>query len=235
MRLQKGEKAKFERKDGGSNETTQQTLSADEIIGDILTQNMGFIPIAISPWGTCGSIFNRFLYGEGASSQPKINKNKPNAQKAARLSLSDTMPKGILPRAGKLWQEHHPNEFFGFSYMSPNPKIWAEQQIGLTIASALSNHILVAYNKVKILPVRECNCAEKYFDESVSHIETDLSSPFPVPPSPAHGQSKGCISCCPAPKRKSKGRSASKRKLKGGQTKPTPILQPPVETCTINR
>eukprot|EP00957_Ditylum_brightwellii_P124640 9499321-Ditylum_brightwellii.AAC.1 len=58
--------------------------------------------------------------------------------------------------------------------MAPDPKIWAEQQIGLVIASALSNHILTAYHDVKVTPITECNCRDKFDDVSASHLTVDL-------------------------------------------------------------
>ena len=51
-------------------------------------------------------------------------------------------------------------QFYGYSYMAPDPKTWAEQQIGFTIVTVLSNHILTAYHQVKVTPISECNCQE---------------------------------------------------------------------------
>ncbi len=60
--------------------------------------------------------------------------------------------------------------------MAPDPKTWAGQQIGFTIATALSNHILTAYHQVKVNPVTECNCKEKFDDVNESHVNLDLRS-----------------------------------------------------------
>ena len=55
--------------------------------------------------------------------------------------------------------------------MASDPKNWAEQQIGLTIASALSNHILAAYHDVKVTPFfTERNCKDKFDDVIESHL-----------------------------------------------------------------
>ena len=43
------------------------SLTGDEIIGDILKQNMGFIPIAISPHGRTSGLYNRHMYGTPVS------------------------------------------------------------------------------------------------------------------------------------------------------------------------
>jgi hypothetical protein len=46
-RLRDGEKMKFARRPGGTNPITNKTLSADEVIGEILDTNNVFIPIAV--------------------------------------------------------------------------------------------------------------------------------------------------------------------------------------------
>ena len=64
MRLREGERKKFVRRTGGTNEThhvTTKTLSADEVlIGVINDANYSFIPIAIGPHREMGSFFRHF-------------------------------------------------------------------------------------------------------------------------------------------------------------------------------
>jgi hypothetical protein len=52
---------KFARRTGGTNPITNKTLSADEVIGEILDTNSVFIPIAVGPFGEFGSLFRRFI------------------------------------------------------------------------------------------------------------------------------------------------------------------------------
>jgi hypothetical protein len=61
--LRKGESDKFARRTGGTNEVSKRTLSADQVIGEILDANCSFIPIAIDPFGEVGDVFMRFWDG----------------------------------------------------------------------------------------------------------------------------------------------------------------------------
>ena len=42
---------KFARRSGGTNDITNKTLTADEVVGAILDGNNSFIPIAVGPFG----------------------------------------------------------------------------------------------------------------------------------------------------------------------------------------
>ena len=48
-------------KEEATNALTKQTLSADEIIGEIMNSNNTFIPLAVGPHGEFGSLFRQFL------------------------------------------------------------------------------------------------------------------------------------------------------------------------------
>jgi hypothetical protein len=52
---------KFARRTGGTNPITNKTLSADEVIGEILYMNNVFIPIAVGPFGEFGSLIRQFI------------------------------------------------------------------------------------------------------------------------------------------------------------------------------
>jgi hypothetical protein len=52
---------KFARQIGSTNPITNKTLSADEVIGEILDRNNVFIPIAAGPFGEFGNLFRRFI------------------------------------------------------------------------------------------------------------------------------------------------------------------------------
>jgi hypothetical protein len=99
LRLRKGEKMKFSRTRGGTNPITKQTLSADEVIGEILDNNYSFIPVAIDPFGETGSLFNRFWNGSSTPPLPSFTKDRPNAKRAAESAIDLKTPWDILGRA----------------------------------------------------------------------------------------------------------------------------------------
>jgi hypothetical protein len=73
---------KFARRTGGTNPLTKRTLSADEVIGEILDCNNVFIPIAVGPFGELGSIFRRFIE----------RNERPNATRAAQRAMLHRTP-----------------------------------------------------------------------------------------------------------------------------------------------
>src|SRR5210317_750893 len=150
--LCKGEKSKFQRRgyktDRGGE--TMMTRTGDQIIGEILEQNMALLPIAISPHGHLGSLFERFLYGSDAMPLPDFKSNRPNAKTAAKLATSSRhVPRGVLKRANDIWKAEHPDTFYGNSYKAMNPWTYFDQELGLVISTAISSHLLRAHNKNK--------------------------------------------------------------------------------------
>ena len=107
-----------------------------------------------------------------------------------------------------MWKEEADEQFYGYSYMAPDPKTWAEQQIGLTIATALSNHILTAYHQVKVTPVTECNCQDKFIHINESHVHLDLHSQ-PLLAAQACFVDADCT--CHVPRRKTKNRQTKSK------------------------
>eukprot|EP00957_Ditylum_brightwellii_P167677 12764672-Ditylum_brightwellii.AAC.1 len=73
---------------------------------------MALIPIVISPWGACGGLFNRFLYGKGALPLPQYSPLKPNGLRAARIAMGKSIPTAILPMAAKLWNKEADSQFY---------------------------------------------------------------------------------------------------------------------------
>ena len=140
-----GEKKKFERPRGGTNNVTGVTLTGDEAIGQIIDQNQALIPIAIGPFGEIGDLFKRFLYGTAPKSLPIISNSKPNAQRALDLAISNKIPSNVLGRAKDVWSHREHLEFFDGSYLASNPQTWAEQQLGLACVTQLGQHILRSY------------------------------------------------------------------------------------------
>ena len=149
LRLRVGERKKFERNRGGTNILTKRTLTPDEVIGEILDSNYSFIPIAIGPHCEIGSLFNRFLYGGHTLPLPNFNKNRPNAERAAQRCISTATPWGILDKADKQWKHLHGDKLFGANYLTPLPSSWADQQLGLTFITHISNHIFSSYKHIK--------------------------------------------------------------------------------------
>eukprot|EP00956_Cyclotella_meneghiniana_P025323 scaffold52646_cov44-Cyclotella_meneghiniana.AAC.2 len=92
LRLRVGKRKKFERSRGGTNILTKRTLTPDEVIGEIFDSNYSFVPIAIGPHGEIGSLFNRFLHGGNTLPLPNFNKDRPNAERAAKRSISTSTP-----------------------------------------------------------------------------------------------------------------------------------------------
>ena len=141
LRLRVGERKKFERNRGGTNVLTKHTLTPDEVIGEILDANYSFLPIAVGPHGEIGSLFNRFLHGGNTLPLPNFNKDRPNAERAAKRCISTSTPWGILDKADKQWKRAHGDRLFGANYLTPLPSSWADQQLGLTFITHISNHI----------------------------------------------------------------------------------------------
>src|SRR6056300_1135442 len=113
LRLQVGEKSKFERANPGTNKRTNVSLTGDQIIGDLYNQNFVLIPIAVSPYGKFGSIFERFLYGTEPLPLPKFSAKRTFNSLMANRAISGGVPAGVLERANHIWRNTRPGVFFG--------------------------------------------------------------------------------------------------------------------------
>ena len=149
LRLRYGEKMKFARSRGSTNPITKQTIPADNIIGELMTSNNVFLPIAVGPHGELGSIFRRFLQGDDALALPTFQDDRPNAKLAAERAISSRTPFDVLGKANKSWFKTNGHSFFGGTYLSSTPELWANQQLGLTIQTHLATHIKCSLNKIK--------------------------------------------------------------------------------------
>jgi hypothetical protein len=141
LRWRDGEKQKFARQNGGTNNLTRLTLTADGVIGKIIDSNNSFIPIAVGPNGEFGSLFRRFLHGSNLLPLPTFRDDRPNASRAAELAISNKTPFNILGKADKNWKREHGDKLFGGSFLAPTPSVWANQRFGLICQTNLSNHI----------------------------------------------------------------------------------------------
>eukprot|EP00956_Cyclotella_meneghiniana_P035863 scaffold118784_cov60-Cyclotella_meneghiniana.AAC.4 len=153
LRLREGERKKFARTTGGTNNVTSKTLSADEVIGEINDANYSFIPIAIGPHGEVGSVFKRFWDGSDPLPLPSFSKDQPEAKRAAERSISiHITPWNILGKADARWKSERGSALFDGSYLSALPSTRAKQQLGLICCSQLANHINTSFNHLTYNP-----------------------------------------------------------------------------------
>jgi hypothetical protein len=139
---------KFARRTGGTNPLTNQTLSADEVIGEILDSNNAFIPIAVGPFGEFGSLFLRFIERSRTLPLPTFSADRPNATRAAERAITNRTPYDVFGKADKIWHETRGSKLFEGSYLSQYPSIWADQRLGLATCTHLANHINTSLTKI---------------------------------------------------------------------------------------
>jgi hypothetical protein len=149
LRLRKGESDKFARRTGGTNEVSKRTLSADQVIGEIMEASYSFIPVAIGPFGEIGDIFMRFWDGSANPTPFSFPRERPYAAEAAKRAVSIDTPWNLLGKADDRWREEKGSKPFDGSYLSPLPSIWANQQLGLVCCSQLANHINASFNHLR--------------------------------------------------------------------------------------
>lgn len=154
LRLRDGEKKKFARRTGGTNDITNRTLTADEVIGEILSGNNVFIPVAIGPFGELGSLFRRFIENCTTLPLPNFSASRPHAHRAAKLAIHCRTPSGVFDKADRMWK-HNNNLLFDGSYLSNTPGNWANQKLGLALVTHLSNHINTSMTKVKMCGISQ--------------------------------------------------------------------------------
>jgi hypothetical protein len=139
---------KFARRTGGTNPITNKTLSADQVIGEILDTNNAFIPIAVGPFGEFGSLFRRFIESHRELPLPSFSTDRPNATRAAALAVNNRTPYSVFGKADKIWKESHGSRLFDGSYMSQLSSTWANQRLGLATVTHLANHINTSLTKI---------------------------------------------------------------------------------------
>ena len=161
MRLRKGERNKFQRQ-GHTDSETGVSLTGDDIIGSIIGRNMALLPISVSPHGHLGSIIERFLYDKDPVPllEDDFMDGAVQAAAAARVAISPKVPHGLLPRADKIWRATHPTSPYSGSHHATSPSRHFDQELGLVISTAISSHLLRAYDKNAKLRPLECTCHE---------------------------------------------------------------------------
>ena len=61
-------------------------MTGDEIIGDHLKNDMGFMPISVSPHGHVGSIFERLLYRWDPLPSPEFQEGRIHGPAADHIA-----------------------------------------------------------------------------------------------------------------------------------------------------
>ena len=177
LRLQKGEKGKFQRR-RKSDRSTHVTMNGDQMMEYLLNNGMVLLPLAITAHGHLGSMFERFLYGTDALI-PDFDNSRPKAFEMAHEANSKDVPRGILDHANTIWRKSNPDSFYSGSYKAMDPKIHFEQQLGLIISTSVSSHLLRAHNKNKSLPPLQCpgHCEACNCDDDDNDVlESDQST-----------------------------------------------------------
>ena len=180
LRLREGERMKFQRK-GKSDKGTQVTLSGEEIIEYIIRNNMALIPIAVSPHGHLGSLFERFLYDVDSIPITNFTDGRVQAEAASRVARSPKVPRAVLQRANV---SENPDTCYGTSYKAMDPMRYFQQQLGLVISKAISSHLIRAHNKNKSKRPLECKC------------DTDICETTVHSVCHSEGVSNGCDASC---------------------------------------
>eukprot|EP00956_Cyclotella_meneghiniana_P014657 scaffold22074_cov39-Cyclotella_meneghiniana.AAC.2 len=152
LRLREGERKKFARRTGGTNDITARTLSADEVIGEIN---------AIGPFGEMGSLFKRFWDGSDTLPLPKFSKDRPQAKRAALRVTSGTTPWDILGKADMRWKSEQGSSVFDGSYLTNLPSTLAKQQLGIVCSTQLANHVNTSFNHLRYDPSGQVLGAEE--------------------------------------------------------------------------
>ena len=173
LRLREGEKIKFARRSGGTNTLTQKTLTADEVIGEILDGNNSFVPIAIGPFGDMGSLIQRFLDDSPTLPLPTFSRDRPNATRAAERAVNFRTPYNVLGQADKQWKHKYGNSLFDGSYLSNTPSNWANQRLGLAVATHLANHINTSLSRMTYCGVSASQGTQDQSDDDASYFSTN--------------------------------------------------------------
>jgi hypothetical protein len=148
--LQFFERNKLKCKTKRDDSADHNVIHGDTVIGDLLSQNMILLPIAIDPHGRWGPITENFLNLTSKPLQYTFRSDRPNALTMFQQATTSPSPIGILRTADSIWKTTQQRPHFGYSYTSPTPKIFTLQQLGLGITKAFALHIRNAYQKQAI-------------------------------------------------------------------------------------
>ena len=134
--------------------TATPPASGDEILRVLYESNRVLVPMAISPNGYWGPMFDALMFGHANRSHLSIPPltfpaTRPFAARMYRRAMSHECPTGITNIAHKRWLASKPKhqQYFGNSHTSPTCKTYLLQKLGLVISNAIAIHINDAKNK----------------------------------------------------------------------------------------
>ena len=145
--LQFFERNKLKRKTKRDDSHEQHLIHGDTVIGELLSQNMVLIPIAIDPHGRWGPMTENFLRLTLSPLHYTFRSNRPNALNMFKRATTSPSPIGILRTADSVWKSTKQRPFFGYTHTSPTPSIFTIQKLGLGITKAFALHIRNASGK----------------------------------------------------------------------------------------
>jgi len=122
-------------------------ITGEQIIGNLLDNDKVLIPMAISPYGRMGHMWEIFIFGHDPNNPDhapiKFFHTRPNAQAMYNRATSYPTPIGLADLAQSRWTEtKSPRQhFFGNSYTAPTATAYAQQQLGLVISDAIAYHL----------------------------------------------------------------------------------------------
>ena len=148
--LQSFESNKLKRRNKRDDSPNHNTIHGDTIIGELLSQNMILLPIAIDPHGRWGPMTENFLRLSSASLHYTFRPDRQNASIMFAKATTPPCPLGILKTADAIWKTTKQRPFFGYSHTSPTPSIFTIQKLGLGITKAFALHIRNATRKVTV-------------------------------------------------------------------------------------
>ena len=121
---------------------TNFIITGEEIIQTLLDADKVLIPIAISPYGRWGHMFQAFLFGIPTDHKPlKFVHRRSQASRMYNRALSHPTPINLINRATACWKSTDSSSmFYGHSHTAPTPREYVLQKIGLVISNALSSH-----------------------------------------------------------------------------------------------
>jgi hypothetical protein len=96
------------------------------------------------PFGELGTLFRRFIENCRVLPLPTFSQDRPNATRAAERAVTHRTPYDVLTKADRAWRKSH-----GHS-LSQSPSVWANQRIGLAMATHLANHINTSLTKIQL-------------------------------------------------------------------------------------
>ena len=181
-------------RDGMCDTTNNNTLTGEQIIGELLDTGQVLLPWTISPHGRFGPMFRRFLYGESLGHNYTFPATRPNAARMFNRAMFHPSTIGLVPLATAAWKRNKSpkQHFFGNSWTCPTPLEYAQQKFGLAYSNAKALHVRDA-KRGTLVEVTDSANEEEIDPTATPDTEPDFYCPpgffqphFPVMPSTDH-------------------------------------------------